>query len=62
MVADVLESGGQVYAPGVARVRALLSDGAGPLYTDRIGETLDEELRAVRAALAGVGSPRPGIW
>lgn len=57
-VADLLAGDTPVYAPGVARVRALLRDGAGPLYTDRCGEALDAALRAVRAALAGA-DPEP---
>lgn len=57
-VADLLAGDTPVYAPGVARVRALLRDGAGPLYTDRCGEALDAALGAVRAALAGA-DPEP---
>jgi len=57
-VADLLAGDTPVYAPGVARVRALLRDGTGPLYTDRCGEALDAALRAVRAALAGA-DPEP---
>ena len=57
-VADLLAGDTPVYAPGVARVRALLRDGAGPLYTDRCGEALEAALRAVRAALAGA-DPEP---
>jgi hypothetical protein len=42
-----------LYAPGIAMVRLLLTDGTGPLYTSRDGTALERELRRARAAVCG---------
>jgi hypothetical protein len=42
-----------VYARGVAMVRALLTDGSSPVYTDRSGDALAAALAAAHAGLAG---------
>jgi len=51
-LADRLTSGGPVAVRGVARLRALLSDGTGPLYRPVEAGRLDRELGAVRSAIA----------
>lgn len=52
-LAATLRAPGPVYARGVAGVRAMLRDGAGPLYADRHGEALARELQAVASGLRG---------
>ena len=42
-----------LYVRGLAAARELLSDGSGPMYTDRHGEALASGLRRVRALLGG---------
>jgi hypothetical protein len=51
-LADRLASEGLVDVRGVAKLRALLSDGTGPLYQQATAARLDLELVAVRSALA----------
>jgi len=46
-----LMAAGPVNVQGVAQVRLLLADGAGPLYLGRTGRDLQSELRAAAAAL-----------
>jgi hypothetical protein len=50
-VADLLSAEGPVSVQGVARIRLLLADGAGPLYRAARPEQLRRELRAALAAL-----------
>jgi hypothetical protein len=54
-LAERLTSGGPVDVRGVARLRALLSDGTGPLYRPVDAGRLDRELVAVRSAIAASG-------
>ncbi|HEY1650468.1 MAG TPA: hypothetical protein VGG09_01170 [Acidimicrobiales bacterium] len=51
-VADRLTSEGPVDVQGVARLRALLSDGSGPLYRPVEAGRLQRELVTVRSAMA----------
>jgi hypothetical protein len=51
-LADRLASEGPVDVRGVARLRALLSDGTGPFYQPVEAWRLDRELVAVRSAIA----------
>jgi hypothetical protein len=55
---DRLLAGGPVSACGVARLRALLVDGGGPVYHRGSPDDLADRLRDVRAALDAVG-PMP---
>jgi hypothetical protein len=55
---DRLIAGGPVSACGVARLRALLADGSGPVYHRRSPDDLADRLREVRAALDAFG-PMP---
>jgi hypothetical protein len=48
---DRLQAGGPVSAYGVARLRALLADGSGPVYHRGCPDDLAARLRDVRAAL-----------
>jgi hypothetical protein len=48
---DRLEAPGPVSARGIARLRMLFSDGAGPLYQGSGRDDLSEQLRGARAAL-----------
>jgi hypothetical protein len=50
-LADVLRGPAPVYAQGVAKLRWLLADGTGPVYTDRHGEALAAHLREARRAI-----------
>jgi hypothetical protein len=50
-LADHLASEGPVEVQGIARLRALLSDGTGPLYQSLEAGRLDRELVAVRSAI-----------
>jgi len=52
-IAARLREPAPVYSAGMARLHWLLSDGTGPVYADRTGEWLEEELSIVRAALRG---------
>ncbi len=49
----LLRGDGPLYVQGLARLQVVLSDGAGPVYTDRDGRALARELRRVHAALMG---------
>ncbi|HWD54780.1 MAG TPA: hypothetical protein VG346_06640 [Acidimicrobiales bacterium] len=51
-LADRLASDDPVDVRGIARLRALLSDGTGPLYQPREGGHLELEVAALRSALA----------
>ena len=42
-----------LYAQGLARLQVVLSDGTGPVYTDRHGRALARELAQVQSALVG---------
>ena len=53
-VHDRLLAGGPVSAHGVALLRALISDGAGPLYRRHRRDDLGARLRHVLAALDDV--------
>jgi hypothetical protein len=53
-VAEELRDPGVLYVSGIAAARALLTDGAGPLYTDRRGEALATALQEVRTLLASI--------
>ena len=53
-VAEELRDPGVLYVRGIAAARALLSDGCGPLYTDRRGEALAAALQEVRTLLASM--------
>lgn len=50
-VADMLERPGTVDARGVARARQLVTDGSGPLYSNRPEQTLGSALEAIAAGL-----------
>ncbi len=50
---DLLRDETPVYVGGLARLQVALSDGAGPVYTDRQGRALALELERVQAALRG---------
>jgi hypothetical protein len=50
-IAEVLTDSRPVYARGMAMLEQLLSDGTGPVYTDRSGRALAEALSATRAGL-----------
>jgi hypothetical protein len=52
-LADLLRDDAPLYAGGLARLQVTLSDGAGPVYTDRSGRALARELDRVQAALMG---------
>lgn len=51
-LADRLASAGPLDVRGVAKLRALLSDGTGPLYRPATAARLDRELVAIRSAIA----------
>jgi hypothetical protein len=53
LLAEMLRDDGPLYVRGLARLQVTLSDGAGPVYTDRDGRALARELRHVHAALMG---------
>jgi hypothetical protein len=42
-----------LYARGLARLQVALTDGTGPLYTDRDGRALAHELEQIHAGLVG---------
>jgi hypothetical protein len=50
-LSELLRAPVPVYARGLAMLRALLSDGTGPAYTDRVGFGLAHALRDARSAL-----------
>ena len=50
-LASVLRGPGPLYAAGIARVRRLLTDGTGPMYTARDGIALEDELRRARVSV-----------
>lgn len=52
-LAGILRSGRPAYARGVAVVELVLTDGAGPAYTDGGGEALARQLRLARERLGG---------
>jgi hypothetical protein len=52
-LADLLRAAAPVYARGLAMLRALLTDGTGPAYTDRVGMGLALALRDAHAAILG---------
>ena len=49
----LLRADAPLYVQGLARLQVALSDGAGPVYTDRDGRALAWELLQVHAALMG---------
>src|SRR5437667_12532446 len=51
-LAGMLRGRAPLYAAGIARVRRLLTDGTGPMYTSRDGIALERELRKARAAVS----------
>lgn len=52
-LADLLRSETPLQVRGLARLQIALTDGTGPLYTDRDGRALTRELERVQAALIG---------
>ena len=52
-LADLLRSETPLQVRGLARLQIALTDGTGPLYTDRGGRALAHELERVQAALIG---------
>jgi hypothetical protein len=52
-LAAVLREDAPLYVRGLARLQVALSDGAGPVFTDRNGRALARELRRVHTALMG---------
>jgi len=50
-LASVLRGPSPLYAPGIARVRRLLTNGTGPMYTSRDGLALEHELRRARVSV-----------
>ena len=52
-LAELLRSEAPLYVRGLARLQIALTDGTGPLYTDRRGRALARELEDVHAALIG---------
>ena len=50
-LASVLRGPAPLYAPGIARVRRLLTDGTGPMYMSRDGIALEHELLQARVAV-----------
>jgi hypothetical protein len=52
-LADLLRGEAPLYVRGLARLQIALTDGTGPLYTDRDGRTLTRELEQVHTALIG---------
>jgi hypothetical protein len=47
-----------LYAPGIAMLQRLLSDGTGPAYWQRADRTLAQALSEAHAALRGAARPR----
>jgi hypothetical protein len=52
-LADLLRSETPLHVRGLARLQIALTDGTGPLYTDRDGRALARELDQVHVALIG---------
>jgi hypothetical protein len=52
-LAELLRGPSPVYAQGVAMLRILVTDGTGPVYTDRDGRALAARLFGARRAIAG---------
>jgi len=52
-LADELRGGAPAYVRGLASVRLVLGDGAGPAYTDPDGAALGQQLQLARRRLAG---------
>jgi hypothetical protein len=52
-LAELLRGDMPLYARGLARLQIALTDGTGPLYTDRDGRSLARELEQVHAGLVG---------
>ena len=52
-LARILRAGGAAYARGVALLELVVTDGAGPAYTDRHGAILARRLRQARQRLTG---------
>lgn len=52
-LADLLRGDAALSVRGLARLQIALTDGTGPLYTDRDGQALTHELEQVQAALIG---------
>jgi hypothetical protein len=52
-LAALLRGDTPLYARGLARLQIALTDGTGPLYTDRDGRSLARELEQVHAGLIG---------
>lgn|ERR1700761_6262750 len=52
-LAGILRDGGPAYARGIALLELVVTDGAGPAYTDRDGARLAQRLHHARARLAG---------
>ena len=48
-----LRGPGPLYARGIAMLSRLLTDGAGPAYSDRRGDVLAQRLRDARLAMGG---------
>ncbi|MDQ6803988.1 MAG: hypothetical protein M3065_03255, partial [Actinomycetota bacterium] len=59
-LAGLLREQRPLYVPGIAILMVLLTDGAGPAYTDRHGEALARQLQLARTALMGASELRPG--
>jgi hypothetical protein len=51
--ADLLRSETPLHVRGLAQLQIALTDGTGPLYTDRDGRALTRELERVQTALIG---------
>ncbi len=52
-LAGMLRARGPLYARGVAPLAIIVTDGAGPAYTDRHGDVLARQLQLARAGLTG---------
>ena len=52
-LAELLRSDAPLTVRGLARLQIVLTDGTGPLYTDRDGRALARELEQVQSALIG---------
>jgi hypothetical protein len=52
-LAELLQSDAPLTVRGLARLQIVLTDGTGPLYTDRDGGALRRELEQVHSALIG---------
>lgn len=50
-IAGLLRRDRPLYARGLAMLKLILTDGAGPAYTDRRGDALADRLRAARTGL-----------